>query len=230
MSQETVTKSLWKSVLSSLRENFSPEIYSNWFVPLSAKMSEEGVLELEAGNGFAAIWLEDNYLSFIEERASEISGEEMSVRIIVKEESPETTTEGSGSDQLSQSSNRVRQNSTHRSSTGGNSARNNPNAMRNGHLNPRNTFENYIVGSSNQLAHAAATAVAASPGNAYNPLFLYGDTGLGKTHLMHSMAHAIQANDPDAKVVYLSCEKFTNKFLTAIRENSLDKFRQFAND
>ncbi len=94
------------------------------------------------------------------------------------------------------------------------------------YLNPRNTFDNFIVGPSNQLAHAAATAVAASPGSAYNPLFVYGDTGLGKTHLMHAMAHAIQMGNPDAKVVYLSCEKFTNNFLRAIRENSLDAFRR----
>ena len=95
------------------------------------------------------------------------------------------------------------------------------------YLNPRNTFENFIVGPSNQLAHAAATAVADSPGSAYNPLFVYGDTGLGKTHLMHAIAHAIQSNNPSAKVVYMSCEKFTNNFLRAIRENSLDAFRRF---
>ena len=95
------------------------------------------------------------------------------------------------------------------------------------YLNPRNTFDNFIVGPSNQLAHAAATAVAQSPGTAYNPLFVYGDTGLGKTHLMHAIAHAIQLNNPEAKVVYLSCEKFTNNFLRAIRENSLDAFRRF---
>jgi chromosomal replication initiator protein len=95
------------------------------------------------------------------------------------------------------------------------------------YLNARNTFDNFIVGPSNQLAHAAATAVAASPGSAYNPLFVYGDTGLGKTHLMHAIAHAIQSSNPDAKVVYLSCEKFTNNFLRAIRENSLDAFRRF---
>jgi chromosomal replication initiator protein len=94
-------------------------------------------------------------------------------------------------------------------------------------LNPRNTFDNFIVGPSNQLAHAAATAVADAPGKSFNPLFVYGDTGLGKTHLMHAMAHAIQRNRPEAKVVYLSCEKFTNKFLRAIRDNSLDAFRRF---
>ena len=93
-------------------------------------------------------------------------------------------------------------------------------------LNPRNTFENYIVGSSNQLAHAACHAVAHSPAKAYNPLFLNGDTGLGKTHLMQAVAHYILKNNPSTNVVYISCEKFTNEFIRAIQENTLIQFRR----
>jgi chromosomal replication initiator protein DnaA len=76
------------------------------------------------------------------------------------------------------------------------------------------------------MAHAAALAVAQAPAQAYNPLFLYGDTGLGKTHLMHAIGHAILRNNPDARVAYLSSEKFTNEFIQAMQENSLTKFRQ----
>jgi len=95
-----------------------------------------------------------------------------------------------------------------------------------GTLNPRNTFETFVVGANNQMAHAASLAVAQAPAQAYNPLFLYGDTGLGKTHLMHAIGHAILRANPDARVAYLSTEKFTNEFIQALQENSLTKFRQ----
>ncbi|MBI5692293.1 MAG: chromosomal replication initiator protein DnaA, partial [Verrucomicrobia bacterium] len=95
-----------------------------------------------------------------------------------------------------------------------------------GSLNPRNTFETFVVGSNNQMAHAAAMAVAQAPAQAYNPLFLYGDTGLGKTHLMHAIGHAILRANPDARVAYLSTEKFTNEFIQALQENALTRFRQ----
>ena len=93
-------------------------------------------------------------------------------------------------------------------------------------LNRRNTFENFVIGSNSQLAHAAAVAVAHAPAGAYNPLFVYGDTGLGKTHLMHAVGHHILLNKPEARVAYLSSEKFTNEFISAIQENTLTQFRK----
>jgi chromosomal replication initiator protein len=95
-----------------------------------------------------------------------------------------------------------------------------------GSLNPRNTFETFVVGSNNQMAHAASMAVAQAPAQAYNPLFLYGETGLGKTHLMHAIGHTIIRRNADARVAYLSTEKFTNEFIQALQENGLTKFRQ----
>ena len=93
-------------------------------------------------------------------------------------------------------------------------------------LNPRNTFNNFVIGAGNQLAHAASTAVGKTPAKAYNPLFLYGETGLGKTHLLHAVGHYSMENNPDAKVAYVSCEKFTNEFIRAIQENTLTRFRR----
>ncbi|MEK9144982.1 MAG: chromosomal replication initiator protein DnaA, partial [Elusimicrobiota bacterium] len=95
-----------------------------------------------------------------------------------------------------------------------------------GTLNPRNTFENFVVGPNNQLSHAAALAVSQAPAQAYNPLFIHGSTGLGKTHLMHAIGHSILQRNPEAKVAYLSTEKFTNEYIHAIQENALTKFRQ----
>ena len=97
---------------------------------------------------------------------------------------------------------------------------------RNLSLNPANTFDNFIVGTSNQLAHAASVAVAEAPARAYNPLFLYGDSGLGKTHLMHAIAHTIVKEKTYPKVIYVSCEKFTNEYIRALQENKLVNFRK----
>jgi chromosomal replication initiator protein len=218
--QSSVTESLWKEILGDFRNTLSRDIYENWFDSIHAVTDEIGTLELRASNEFSRIWLEDNYLDLIREKANNLAGEEVMVRI----------TTGESESRPAEDSSRMTAPRTHSV----NGSRENP-AQASGrpgvrkslsYLNPRNTFDNFIVGPSNQLAHAAATAVAASPGSAYNPLFVYGDTGLGKTHLMHAMAHAIQMGNPDAKVVYLSSEKFTNNFLRAIRENSLDAFRR----
>jgi len=217
MGHTSVTDGLWEDVLADLRKQLSQDIYANWFESIKVATDETGVLALQAVNEFSRIWLEDNYLDLIREKATQLAGEEVMVRITAesshREEMKVAEPKERGDRFSGLSSDRRRPLAENRS-------------QRRTYLNPRNTFENFIVGPSNQLAHAAATAVAASPGSAYNPLFVYGDTGLGKTHLMHAMAHAIQQNNPDAKVVYLSCEKFTNNFLRAIRESSLDAFRR----
>jgi len=216
----SVTESLWNEIRGDFKNTLSRDIYENWFESIRARAGEDGTLELVASNEFSRIWLEDNYLDLIREKAGHFAGEEIMVRITASQRN------GDGSESApvsSPSSNRT-------VSAGAGAFERFPARSSNrkplSYLNPRNTFENFIVGPSNQLAHAASTAVAASPGSAYNPLFVYGDTDLGKTHLMHSMAHAIQRADPDARVVYLSCEKFTNNFLRAIRENTLDAFRR----
>lgn len=222
MGNTSVTKSLWSELLGDFRNTLSKDIYDNWFDSIHAVTDETGTLELRAANEFARIWLEDNYMDLIREKASGLAGEEVMVRIIARENEicqeveAYPRREGPALDGPE----------TGRSAGSAWSTTRERAPQRMAYLNPRNTFENFIVGPSNQLAHAAATAVAASPGSAYNPLFVYGDTGLGKTHLMHAMAHAIQVSNPEVKVVYLSCEKFTNNFLRAIRENSLDAFRR----
>ncbi|NDV63246.1 chromosomal replication initiator protein DnaA [Puniceicoccales bacterium CK1056] len=218
MPHSSVTESLWTEVLQDFRNSLSQDIYANWFQSIDAILDESGTLELRAANEFARIWLEDNYLELIREKAAAIAGEEVMVRI---------TAQDSGSVQVAPREPVDVDSDRGRGGKFGRTGQRTLHPARNPYLNPRNTFDNFIVGPSNQLAHAAATAVADSPGSAYNPLFVYGDTGLGKTHLMHAMAHAIQQSNPEAKVVYLSCEKFTNNFLRAIRENSLDSFRRF---
>ncbi|MFO7726484.1 MAG: chromosomal replication initiator protein DnaA [Oceanipulchritudo sp.] len=220
MAALNVTDSLWKEVLGDFRNSLSRDIYDNWFESIRAVTDETGTLELQTANEFSRIWLEDNYLDLIREKAAGLAGEEIMVRITTR--NTEGGTPGAETTRRVATGTMERPRRVEEEGSPGLQRK----QQRRTYLNPRNTFENFIVGPSNQLAHAASTAVAATPGSAYNPLFVYGDTGLGKTHLMHAMAHAIQQSDPDAKVVYLSCEKFTNNFLRAIRENSLDAFRR----
>ena len=94
------------------------------------------------------------------------------------------------------------------------------------HFNPKNTFDSFVVGNNNNFAYAAALAVAQAPGKSYNPLFLYGGVGLGKTHLLHAVGHHVAANKKGARVAYLSSEKFTNEYIDGIQNNVLARFRK----
>lgn len=218
MERPTATLEVWDAIRIELQRMFPAEVFRTWFEGLRASCDGDETLVLTAPNEFASIWLEDNYLDLIREKVRNTTGTEIEVVLAVSAQEPAGAPRVTAEAPVDHS----RLGGIPGRTRGSRSSRK-PKI----YLNPRNTFENFIVGSSNQLAHAASTAVGAEPGNAYNPLFLYGDTGLGKTHLMHAMAHTIQANDPDAVVVYVSCEKFTNKFLKGIRENSLDEFRRF---
>ncbi|MDP0499366.1 MAG: chromosomal replication initiator protein DnaA [Verrucomicrobiota bacterium JB022] len=217
MSLTPVTNDIWNVLRSDLEATLPRDVFVTWIEPLRAEVVGDDTLLIIAPNDFAAIWLEDNYQDLLREKMASLAGGEMEIEITSRqggEASGDATSEAGHAIEFPRSPDRA-------------GKPRDVKKRRTAYLNPRNTFDNFIVGPSNQLAHAAALAVAAQPGNAYNPLFLYGDTGLGKTHLMHAVAHAIQANDPDAHVVYVSCEKFTNKFLKAIRENTLDEFRKF---
>lgn len=192
-----------------------------WFADLVCAHESHSKLVLEATSEFNAIWIENNFLDIISQQARSVSG--CSVEIVIEvaqskepenlsaeKESMANRLEAEASRARSQSPAASQSASTYRSL-----------------LNPSNTFDNFVVGSGCQLAHAASIAVANAPGRAYNPLFVFGETGLGKTHLMHAVAHQMLLNNPSARIAYISTEKFTNEFIHAIRENKLTKFRQY---
>lgn len=220
MPQEFVTQGLWSLLKDDCKKLFPDDIFNTWFDPLVCLQESEETLVLAAPSEFSAIWLQEHYLDLISQKAQLAQGRPVKVIVQVLEREPREAGE-----QLERTDETARKESTAREVERSRLALNA--AQRKFALNPRNTFENFIVGPSNQFAHAASQAVANAPAQAYNPLFLYGETGLGKTHLMHAMAQHILKNDPSSKVVYVSCEKFTNEFIRAIQENTLVQFRKF---
>jgi chromosomal replication initiator protein len=214
-----MSPSLWETVKSDFKGLFPEDVYQLWFEPITCMEASEDSLTLGVPNDFAAIWINDNYLDLIVQRLRLTSGRLINVKLKKSGAAPDTRNglNESVAAPRAKPAPAPKRLAARYDEKGGAYV---------GSLNPRNTFETFVVGSNNQMAHAAAMAVAQSPAQAYNPLFLYGDTGLGKTHLMHAIGHAILRAKPDTKVAYLSTEKFTNEFIQALQENSLTKFRQ----
>jgi chromosomal replication initiator protein len=217
MATLSTSSNLWETVKSDFKTLFPEDVYKLWFEPIVCTEATEDLLTLGVPNDFAAIWINDNYLDLIVQRLRLTTGRVVNVKL------KKVDLDASNSPFLIQDSaavNRVKTTPAKRT------VRYDEKAPNSGSLNPRNTFETFVVGNNNQMAHAAALAVAQAPAQAYNPLFIYGDTGLGKTHLMHAIGHAIVRNNSHAKIAYLSTEKFTNEFIQALQENALTKFRQ----
>ncbi|TVP81258.1 MAG: chromosomal replication initiator protein DnaA [Puniceicoccaceae bacterium] len=235
MSTTTNASSLWQSIISELKNLFPADVYEMWFSELVCTLETDSKIELEASSEFNAIWIENNFLDIIAQQARSFAGAAVEVSIgATAPEAPEamgSASDTSGPPVDSRGLKGAKEN--HRlSAARSEDSRADRSAsasapMRRTLINPGNTFDNFVVGSGCQLAHAASIAVANAPGRAYNPLFVFGETGLGKTHLMHAVAHQMLINNPNARIAYVSTEKFTNEFIHAIRENKLTKFRQY---
>lgn len=222
MTQSTFHQSIWETVKSDFQSLFPHDVYRTWFETMECLDSTEDDITLGVPNDFAAIWIQDNYQDLISKRLEHATGREMAVRFEVRSDDSGMASQPSAASHQDTTS-RLAEQTAARDSR--HASANKPKNERL-KLNPKNTFDNFVVGPGNQLAHAACIAVGGAPAKAYNPLFLYGDTGLGKTHLMHAVAHHIQSTYPDAHIAYVSTEKFTNEFIEAITENTVTKFRQ----
>jgi chromosomal replication initiator protein len=209
--REIVSDSLWNKCLTRLEDELSPQQFNTWLRPLHAR-EDTGGLHLMAPNGFVRDWVNDNVLPRLEELLTEFTGgktqqvriEVGSHRELAKEESQETSAQSSRKS--------------------GNSR---PAAQNNSRLNPHFTFDAFVDGKSNQLARAAAMQVAEHAGSAYNPLFIYGGVGLGKTHLMQAIGHKILELKPDANVVYLHSERFVQDMIKALQHNTINEFKRY---
>jgi chromosomal replication initiator protein len=227
MSTSTLAPSLWETVKCDFKSLFPEDVFQMWFEPVVCLDTSADSMTLGVPNDFAAIWIHDNYLDLITQRLRLNAGRMVNVTL----RKADAANRASGvaepaANRVSGEQPAVNGHARSRSAVNRRTTRYDERGPASGSLNPRNTFETFVVGANNQMAHAASLAVAQAPAQAYNPLFLYGDTGLGKTHLMHAIGHAILRNNPEARVAYLSTEKFTNEFIQALQENSLTKFRQ----
>ncbi len=210
------TSSLWNSCLESLEIKVGDEkTFNKWIKPLQADIVD-GTLILYAPNRFVISWVEENFLPAIENILSEVCANNgRSVPPLKLQigsiSSPKTAAPADASpSKLRQNSTPVATKPSHIS-----------------HLNPSFIFDNFVEGKSNQLARAAAQQVAENPGQAYNPLFIYGGVGLGKTHLAHAMGHYILSQNPDAKILYLHSEKFVADMIKALQRNAMNEFKKY---
>ncbi|MET3683824.1 chromosomal replication initiator protein [Alkalibacillus flavidus] len=196
---------IWKETLTELEKQVSKPSFDTWLRSTEAKSIQGDVIYITAPNEFARDWLDNSYADLISETVYSITGSQLTPKFVI----PETNESEEDIEPPKKKMNEPKSNEQDSKTM----------------LNSKYTFDTFVIGSGNRFAHAASLAVAEAPAKAYNPLFIYGGVGLGKTHLMHAIGHYVIEHNPDAKVVYLSSEKFTNEFINSIRDNRTIDFR-----
>ncbi|MCS7232934.1 MAG: chromosomal replication initiator protein DnaA [Synergistetes bacterium] len=193
---------IWQKSLKKIEQVVSKPSFEGWIKTLKPLELKGDSLILEAPNRFTAEHVKRRFAKIIENVLYDLLGKSVNIEVHIAEghqEENEAKVEDSFKEEID---------------------------YQYYGLNPKYVFETFVIGKCNKLAHAAALAVAESPGRAYNPLFIYGGVGLGKTHLMHAIAHYVLKRNPKTKVVYVSSEKFTNELINAIRDDSTNTFRR----
>ena len=187
--QATVDK-IWTQTTDQIRTLLNTETYNLWFSTVQPVSLNQSSITLEVPNEFSEVWLKDNYLELLQDALATASGRKLNIKFTVADGAAPAPAKPA----------RGKKSATAKKVSDGDLV-----------FNPRNTFDTFVVGNNNSFAHAAAMAVAQQPGKAYNPLFLYGGTGLGKTHLLHAVGQHVVSTKKGAKVSYVSSEKVTNE-------------------
>jgi chromosomal replication initiator protein len=222
-------KQVWRAALGELQVSLSPANFETWLKDTVLVAVDDNHFRIAVPNGFAKDWLESRYRSLISQTLARVVGYSVIVEFEVREFADSERVEPAPQE-LTVAGTPVAAEKPGAPAPATVAVRVEPGRVGGpegsvASLNQRYTFRTFIVGSANRLAHAASLSVAERPGHAYNPLFLYGGVGLGKTHLMHAIGNAVAARFPRKKVVYVTSEKFTNEFITSIQQGRIDDFR-----
>jgi chromosomal replication initiator protein len=204
---------IWDEISAGIRPHVSTDAFQRWFAAIDLVHADELSLTFEVPNTIYQLWIESNYLSLVEAAALVVLGRPRQIKFRVSENGNLgriSESKAEPSDEEFQAKLQEKE----------------PEPASNHGMNPRNSFDTFVVGANNQFAHAAALAVAQSPAKTYNPLFIYGGVGLGKTHLMQAIGQQVMDRKKNFKVMYLSSERFTNEFIDGIQHNTLVKFRK----
>lgn len=217
---------LWRKANDRLREELGQVGFETWIGPLSFVGIQGRTVSIEAPNRFFRDWVNERYLTMLQKSLSDEAGEQVEVKLTLGSNSgacaaPNGNGNGNGNGHSAVATGRV-----HHADKPA-SAPISPHSERHPQLNPRYTFAEFVVGSANQFAHAAALAVSNQPGIKYNPLFIYGGVGLGKTHLVTAIGHHIYAaGDRPKKVLFMPAEVFMNELIGSIRRDKMNEFRE----
>ncbi|MBV1757860.1 MAG: chromosomal replication initiator protein DnaA [Dethiosulfatibacter sp.] len=196
---------LWDEVLAIIKEDMNEVSYNTWLKPIKPLHINDNVIYLQAPEEFLRDMLVKRYNNLLTNAFTYVLNDnEISIKILIpgEEVDEQKMTEKRDKNFIYQNGNSIKS-----------------------FLNPKYKFDSFIVGNSNRFAHAASLAVAEAPATAYNPLFLYGGVGLGKTHLMHAIGHYIMSNNKDSKILYVTSEKFTNDLINSIKDDKNEEFR-----
>lgn len=194
----------WEQVQRRLQSELSPAWFERFIKPLRPIALEDGVVQIAVPGRFVYEWVKERYFDTFREMFTDELGEEVVIKLITEAREREAVVTTGG---MAISASQVQDESRFKP-------------------NPKYTFESFVVGQSNRLAFAGAKAVAGEPGAKFNPLFIYGPSGLGKTHLLHAIAREILAADPRYPLVYVSAQQFAEQFVNALQNNKIDQFRR----
>ena len=208
---QLAAEKIWSDAQATLRTMLNADIYNLWFAPVQAVSQDDQEIVLRVTDDFCEVWIKDNYLGLIQDVLLQAAGQPLKVRFEIGQNPAPAAALPPPAARLKEPK-EAEADRAH--------------LPRENTFNPKNTFDTFVVGNNNSFAHAAALAVAQAPGRSYNPLFLYGGVGLGKTHLLHAIGQHVAQHKKGARVAYLSSEKFTNEYIDAIQNNQLVKFRK----
>ncbi len=211
--KKKIEDKIWRDILSEINENVTEVSYRTWFAPLVPLETDEdaGIFYVVSSNDFLIEVLENRYISIFESAIKSVTGRKYKV-VIKNRSEKEIEAFMKKNSSLPDEKEEPKQEKEEE-------------FREEYFLNPRYNFDNFVVGSNNNYAHAVALAVAESPAAVYNPLFIYGGSGLGKTHLMHAIGHYILEHDPSSKVLYVSSEMFTSELIKAIQDKRITTAR-----